>query len=96
MKPRKNPQQLAAKLKKIRLALHHTQSGMIKRLGAEGELFQSHISAYENPKNNRLPSYTLLLRYARLAGVSTDILIDDELELPDQLPVIAKKTENAS
>jgi hypothetical protein len=26
------------------------------------------------------------LKYARLVGVSTDVLIDDELDLPDKLP----------
>jgi hypothetical protein len=28
----------------------------------------------------------ILLRYARLAGVPTEVLIDDELELPGRLP----------
>lgn len=88
MKPRKNPQRLAEKLKAIRLALHQSQRGMIRRLGAEDELQQSHISAFEDSKNNRLPSYLVLLKYARAAGVSTDYLIDDDLELPKKLPVV--------
>jgi hypothetical protein len=29
--------------------------------------------------------------YARLAGVSTDILIDDEVDLPDALPINSVK-----
>jgi hypothetical protein len=35
----------------------------------------------------REPSLIVLLRYARAAGVSTDVLIDDELDLPKRLPV---------
>ena len=30
----------------------------------------------------RQPDLLVLLRYARLAGVSTDVLIDDKLKLP--------------
>lgn len=88
MKSRKNPQRLAEKLRSIRIALRQSQRGIIKRLNAEDELRQSHISAFENPENNRTPSYTVLLKYARLAGISTDFLIDDELDLPDKIPVV--------
>ena len=41
---------------------------------------RSIISAYELGK--REPTLLDILAYARLAGVSTDILIDDELDLP--------------
>jgi len=30
----------------------------------------------------REPPLPILLRYARLAGISTDVLIDDDLKLP--------------
>jgi hypothetical protein len=30
------------------------------------------------------------LMYARLAGLSTDLLIDDEYDLPEKLPAIPK------
>jgi transcriptional regulator with XRE-family HTH domain len=33
----------------------------------------------------REPTLIVLLRYARVAGVSTDILIDDDLDLPKRL-----------
>lgn len=87
MKAKKSPKRLAEKLKKIRLALHLSQVELIKRMGAEDELIQAHISAFERKRNNRVPSLEVLLKYARAAGVSTDILIDDALDLPDELPV---------
>lgn len=87
MKTRKNPRWLAEKLKAIRYALHKTQRGMIKRLCAEDELFQSHTSAFEDAENNRTPSYTVLLKYARATGISTNYLIDDEIDLPKKLPL---------
>lgn len=91
MKPRKNPKRLPEKLKKIRLALHQSQRSLIKFLDAEDELIQSHISAFEDAKNNRVPSLSILLKYARAVNISTDVLIDDELDLPDRLPVRIEK-----
>ena len=83
--PRQKPERLAEKLKQIRLALELSQDGMLERLGLTEEFFRSRISAYE--LGNREPPLPVLLRYARLVGVSTDVLIDDELDLPNQLPV---------
>jgi transcriptional regulator with XRE-family HTH domain len=56
---------------------------MLERLEAEEKLFGSRISAFET--GAREPSLPMLLRYARLVGVSTDVLIDDELDLPAKL-----------
>jgi len=70
---------LAKKLRQIRLSLGLSQGGMIDRLGVEEEVVRSTISAFE--RGVREPSYPLLLKYARLAGVSTDLLIDDDVEL---------------
>jgi transcriptional regulator with XRE-family HTH domain len=79
-KPRQRPRRLAAKLRQIRDALGLSQSEIVRRLGAEDMIAFSQISEFETGK--REPSLILLLRYARLAGVSTDVLIDDELDLP--------------
>jgi transcriptional regulator with XRE-family HTH domain len=78
-KTRQKPEFLAEKLTKIRLSLGLSQNEMIQRLGLEGELVRSSISAFE--RGTREPSYPVLLRYARSVGVSTDVLIDDELKL---------------
>ena len=36
------------------------------------------------------PPLPVLLLYARAVNVSTDVLIDDDLDLPDRLPVKPK------
>lgn len=81
---RQKPERLAEKLLSIRKALGLSQNEMIRRLGLEDVLTQSRISGYE--LGTREPSLPTLLKYARLAGTSTDVLIDDELELPRRLP----------
>ena len=86
--PRQKPERLAEKLKHIRLSLGLSQDGMLERLGLTEEFFRSRISAYE--LGNREPPLPVLLKYARLVGISTDVLIDDELDLPDKLPAKAK------
>jgi transcriptional regulator with XRE-family HTH domain len=78
------PERLAEKLLQIRLALGLSQDGMLERLGLADKYFRSRISAYE--LGNREPHLPILLKYARLVGISTDILIDDELDLPEKLP----------
>jgi transcriptional regulator with XRE-family HTH domain len=79
--PRQKPKRLAEKLLQIRLGLGLSQNEMIRRLGVE--LTQNRISDYE--LGNREPSLLILLEYARSAGVSTDVLIDDKAELPARL-----------
>lgn len=93
MKARKSPRKLAGKLKKIRLSLHLSQVEMIRELNAEDEIIQAHISAFEREKNNRVPSLEILLKYARAVGVSTDVLIDDALDLPERLPTKNSTTD---
>lgn len=78
---RPRPARLAEKLRQIRLNLDLTQNDLIKELDFEElELVQGTISTYE--LGRREPSLPLLLRYARLAGVTVDVLIDDEQNLP--------------
>ncbi|MDQ4121959.1 MAG: helix-turn-helix domain-containing protein [Acidobacteriota bacterium] len=82
---RPKPKRLAEKLLQIRVKLNLSQNELIKRLNfKEIELVQGTISTYELGK--REPSLPLLLKYARLAGVCVDVLIDDELDLPTNLP----------
>lgn len=82
---RQKPERLAEKLLSIRKALGLSQNEMIRHLGLGGAISQSRISGYE--LGTREPSLPTLLRYARIAGVSTDLLIDDDLDLPKALPV---------
>jgi transcriptional regulator with XRE-family HTH domain len=82
---RAQPKRLAAKLAQIRKSLDLTQEQMVERLGCtRTPVYVGHISGFENGK--REPSLLVLLQYAKLAGVSTDLLIDDDRNLPDKLP----------
>jgi transcriptional regulator with XRE-family HTH domain len=85
-KSRLKPKRLAEKILTIRTALGLSQNELIKRL--EFDLTQNRISDYETGKGE--PSLPILLKYARLARVSTDVLIDDELDLPEKLPARLK------
>ena len=87
-KARQKPKRLAEKLVQIRTALGLSQSEMLRRLEAEDQIDYTTISKYELGRNE--PSLIILLRYARAANVSTDVLIDDELDLPDRLPAKPK------
>jgi|SRR5579885_353772 transcriptional regulator with XRE-family HTH domain len=87
------PARLAEKLLQIRKRLGLSQNQMIRRLGFEGELRQSHISAYEqqNEKLRRVPPPGVLLAYARAisktgGGEFLEALIDDSIDLPARLP----------
>jgi transcriptional regulator with XRE-family HTH domain len=80
---RPKPQRLAEKLLQIRLAYDLSQNGMIRRLGLTDELVQADVSSFE--LGTREPALPHLLRYARTAGVTADLLIDDDLDLPAKL-----------
>ena len=80
---RPKPRRLAEKLLQIRLAYDLSQNGMIRRLGLEDELVQADVSSFE--LGTREPALPHLLRYARTAGITVDVLIDDELDLPKKL-----------
>ncbi len=79
---REKPERLGAKLLQIRNALELSQDGMA-RLLARGKLTRNEISKYERAV--REPSLLVLLRYARIAGVLVDELLDDDLDLPKKL-----------
>ena len=84
VKARQRPERLAEKLLQIRLALGLSQSELLRRLELEDAISYKKISDYE--RGQREPSLLILLQYARAANVSTDVLIDDALDLPEKLP----------
>jgi transcriptional regulator with XRE-family HTH domain len=71
------PRKLARKLRKIRDREGLSQSEIAERLGVKD---RASISQFESGKIE--PPLPVLLKYARLAGISTDVLIDDKLRLP--------------
>ena len=87
---RKKPARLASKLLEIRLRLELSQGDMLRSLGLADELERDYISKYE--RGVLEPPLYILLRYARRVGISTDVLIDDEMDLPAKLPSKLKHT----
>lgn len=86
MGSRRRPQPLClpAKLLRIRQSLDLSQEQMARRLETErSPVYPTHISEFE--RGLREPSLIVLLQYARLIRVSTDTLIDDDLDLPAKL-----------
>jgi transcriptional regulator with XRE-family HTH domain len=80
MPKRPAPKKLARKLTQIRKNLGLSQAEIVKALRYKASpLRASQISNFEQGK--REPPSMLLLAYARLAGISTDVLIDDNLDL---------------
>lgn len=83
---RPQPLRLPAKLLRIRQSLDLSQEQMARRLEMErSPVYPTHISEFE--RGLREPSLLVLLQYARLVSVSTDTLIDDDLDLPARLKV---------
>jgi transcriptional regulator with XRE-family HTH domain len=87
-KARPRLKRLPEKLRQIRDRLGLSQTEMLHRLGVEDLITYHQISRFES--GTREPPYIVLLRYARVVGISTDVLIDDELDLPQKLPAKPK------
>ncbi len=81
-------EKLPEKLLSIRKALNLSQNELIRELGLKGVIYQSNVSGYE--LGEREPPLPILLKYAQLAGICLDILVNDELELPEKLPAKPK------
>ena len=80
---------LAEKLSQIRARLGLTQAQMVERLKeqrlpASLKVYPGNISRFEQAL--REPPLLVLLAYARAAGSTVDVLIDEDLDLPDKLP----------
>lgn len=78
------PARLPEKLLQIRKSLDLSQNTLLSEMGLQDKLFRSNISQYE--LGTREPSLLVLLEYARLANVYVDVLIDDNLDLPERIP----------
>jgi transcriptional regulator with XRE-family HTH domain len=85
---REKPERLGEKLTQLRGALGLSQNEILSRMGLAEKLNRDDISKYE--RGVREPSLLVILRYARLAGVCLDVLVDDDLDLPKKLPAKPK------
>lgn len=88
--PRPRPVRLAEKLLAIREALNGglSQSEMIRHLGLDDLMDRERISKYE--RNIIEPPLPVLCAYADAANVWLDVLVRDELDLPEKFPGIEK------
>ena len=77
--PRPRPKHLAKKLLQIRLSLGLSQPQLLNELGVQDQIHYTNISKYELDKNE--PPLTILLAYARLAGIPVEQIIDDRLQV---------------
>jgi transcriptional regulator with XRE-family HTH domain len=77
---REVPAKLGNKLTQIRQHLGVSQEGLVRLLGLSRKLTRNEVSKYE--RGVREPALSVLLKYARAAGVNVEVLMDDELALP--------------
>ena len=85
------PERMGTKLLMIRRALGSSLAEMARRLSTdEFEVGRTIISAYE--QDEREAPLPILLRYAEVANVYLEVIVDDRLDLPEELPS-AKKSE---
>lgn len=91
---RRKPRRLAEKLLTVRQAFGDSQNSLLRRLGLAEELTQSDVSAFE--RGTREPPLMVLLQYARVAGVWIDVLVDDEMDLPERLPATGSRSDAKS
>ena len=84
--PRPQPDRLAEKLRALRIGLGYTLEEMSLALAQvkKSPPAKSHIHRFES--GTREPSLLVLLEYSRIAGVSLETLVDDEIDLPSKLP----------
>ena len=85
---RVKPDRLPEKLLQIRSALGLSQSELLRRLGLEDAMDYRRISEFE--RGTTEPHLSVVLQYARIAGVHMEDLVDDELVLPAKLPANVK------
>ena len=85
---RQKPARLAEKLRQIRNSLELSPNELVRRLGVEDQIDNAGISAYET--GLREPTLMILLQYARLANVYMEALVDDDLDLPTNIPAPTK------
>ena len=82
---RQKPLRLGEKLRTIRENLELSQGGMLIRLGLQdSSINRASISGYE--LGEREPPLLVLYAYSNIANIFLEVLVDDEIELPDIIP----------
>lgn len=79
---RPKPDHLAPKLRQIREFLGLNLDQMADALKRVKKSPPTKASIYRFERGEREPSLLVLLEYCRTAGISVEVLIDDDLDLP--------------
>ena len=87
-KARMKPARLPEKLLQIRTELDLSQSELLRRFGFENLIDYRRISEFE--RGDAEAPLPVLLKYAQIAGVHMEDIVDDELDLPRKLPGTVK------
>ena len=85
---RTQPKRLMDKLKAIRSQIgitQHEMAGLLKKFAPREFIDSGYISQFENGK--REPSLPVLLAYSKLTGISINMLVDDEENLPERIVI---------
>lgn len=85
---RKRPARLPEKLFEIRQKLGLSQNEMVRKMALVDEIERDYISKFE--RGTLEPTLWVLLQYARAANVCVDVLIDNNLDLPEEMPASTK------
>jgi transcriptional regulator with XRE-family HTH domain len=90
---RKKPARLAEKLLTIRQHLGLSQDGILRLLGLQDEIERDYISKFE--RGVLEPTLNVLLAYSRAIsttgrGEFLEVIMDDNMNLPDKLPANPK------
>lgn len=91
-KRRPMAQSLPAKLLAVREVFNASQNQIADALSVEVAAFNlncGRISEYEH--NKREPNMLVLLAYARLAGITVELIIDDRVDMAQFRKALAKK-----
>ena len=81
---REKPVRLGEKLLEIRTKLGLSQDGMLRALGLNERYGRHYVSGFE--RGEREPPLTVLLGYSQVARVWINVLVDDNVNLPENLP----------
>jgi transcriptional regulator with XRE-family HTH domain len=91
---REIPARLGEKLAHIRNYLGVSQDGLVRKFGLGAKLTRNEISKYE--RGVREPALAVLLKYARAASLNVEVLMDDDLELPQEFRKLTNSKRKAS
>lgn len=78
------PARLGEKLSAIRRSFDYSLTQMAERLSSdEFAVSRQAVSHYE--LNDNEPPLPVLLKYARLSGITIDVMADDKIDLPNSI-----------